>query len=89
MPEVEVPSRYRGPTQGVSHVQVEGQTVRECIEAVDAQYPGFQEQIIHSRGELNLFVRVFVNGDALDRSALEASVEADDKIQILTSAAGG
>ena len=41
MPQVEVPSRYRVPTKGQRLIDVEGRTVRECIEAVEAQYPGF------------------------------------------------
>ena len=46
MPEVEVPSRYRVPTKGEALIKVEASTVRGCIEAVEARYPGFGELII-------------------------------------------
>lgn len=89
MPHVEVPSRYRVPTRGEARIEVEAGTVRECIEAVEARYPGFQELILDAKGDLQRFVRLFVNGDELPRDALETPVGADDRVQVLAAAAGG
>jgi len=89
MPQVEVPSRYRVPTKGQGMIQVEAETVRGCIEAVEAQYPGFQELIIDSKGGMHRFVRLFLNGDELERDALDRAVGPDDHIAILAAAAGG
>jgi molybdopterin synthase sulfur carrier subunit len=89
MPEIEVPSRYRGPTQGCPLVVVEGDTVRRCIKAVEAQYPGFEELIFDAKGELRRFVRLFLNGDALPADAVDQPIEAHDRVQILAAAAGG
>ena len=89
MPQVEVPSRYRVPTKGEATIQVDADTVRGCIEAVEARYPGFQELIIDSKGEMHRFVRLFVNGDELERDALDRAVGPDDHIAILAAAAGG
>jgi len=89
MPHVEVPSRYRVPTRGEARIEVAGGTVRACIEAVEAAYPGFQELVFDSRGELQRFVRLFVNGDLLPRDALDAPVAGDDTVAIVASAAGG
>ena len=41
MPRVIVPPPYQGPTQGVGRLDVEGETVRVCLEAVEARHPGF------------------------------------------------
>ena len=89
MPRVEVPSRYRVPTQGEGCIEVEGRTVRECIEAVEARYPGFQELILDRNDEVQRFVRLFVNGEQLARNALGAAVSSDDNIAILVAPAGG
>ncbi len=89
MPRVEVPPRYRGPTNGVGVVEVEGPTVRACIEAVDAQYPGFGALIFEKDGSMRRFVSVFVNGELLDRNAADKPVAESDRIQILAAAAGG
>ena len=89
MPKVEVPPRYRGPTSGVSLIEVDADSVRTCIDAVEAQYPGFRELILDSEGNLRRFVRLFVNGEAIDADAVDTAVVDSDQIQILASAAGG
>jgi molybdopterin converting factor small subunit len=89
MPQVEVPSRYRIPTRGASRIEVDGDTVRHCIEAVEARYPGFQELILDGKGELRRFVRLLVNDEVIARDALDAPVSGDDSIAILAAAAGG
>ncbi len=89
MPQVEVPPRYRGPTNGRRQIEVDGDTVRRCIEAVEVQYPGFLELVFDTDGELRRYVRLFLNDDALDRDAADAPVAVSDRVQILASAAGG
>ena len=80
MPQVEVPPRYRGPTLGRSRIEVEGDTVRACIEAVEAQYPGFLELVFDADGKARRYVRLFLNDEALDRDAADASVAAGDRV---------
>lgn len=89
VPQVEVPSRYRVPTRGEARIEVAGTTVRACIEAVEARYPGFQELIIDAKGGQQRYVRLFLNGEELPRDALETPVGTDDRVQILAAAAGG
>jgi sulfur carrier protein ThiS len=89
MPEVHIPPRYRGPTNGERLVEVTGGTVRACIEAVDARYPGFGELVFDAKGEVRLYATVFVNGEALGREAGDTKVAEDDRIEILAAVAGG
>jgi molybdopterin converting factor small subunit len=89
VPEVEIPRRYRGPTRGRACIRVEAHTVRECIEAVEAEYPGFLELVLDAQGDLRRFVRLFVNGDAIAAGALDAPVGEGDRIGVLAAAAGG
>jgi molybdopterin converting factor small subunit len=89
MPEVHIPPRYRGPTNGERLVEVAGGTVRECIQAVDALYPGFGELVFDVDGKIRLFATVFVNGDELDRVAGDTEVAENDRIEILAAFAGG
>ena len=89
MPEVEIPRRYRGPTRGRACIQVEARTVRECIEAVEAECPGFLELVFDAQGDLRRFVRLFVNGDAIAAGALDTPVGDGDRIGVLAAAAGG
>jgi len=89
MPEVHIPPRYRGPTHGERLVEVAGGSVRECIAAVDARYPGFGELVFDALGKVRLHATVFVNGDALDREAGDTAVAENDRIEILAAVAGG
>ena len=89
MPQVGVPLPYRIPTQGQGRIRVDGHTVRECIEAVEARYPGFQELILDANGELDRLVLVFVNGRELGRDALDTPVSGDDSVEIRAVVAGG
>ena len=89
MPKVEVPPRYRGPTNGLAVIEVEADTVRSCIEAVEVQYPGFRELVLDPEGNLRRYVRLFVNGEALERDAVDTPVVATDCVQVLAAAAGG
>ena len=89
MPEVHIPPRYRGPTNGERLVEVAGGTVRECIDAVDARHPGFGELVFEANGKVRLFATVFVNGEELDRAAGDTEVTENDRIEILAAVAGG
>ncbi len=89
MPKVEVPPRYRGPTNGLAVIEVEADTVRSCIEAVEVQYPGFRELVLDPEGNQRRYVRLFVNGEALERDAVDTPVAATDCVQVLAAAAGG
>jgi len=86
---VEIPPRYRGPTDGLDCIDVEADTVRACIEAVDAQYPGFRELVLDGEGNLRRFVTLFLNGEAVARHVVDTPVTKHDEIQIMAAAAGG
>ncbi len=89
MPTVTIPPPYRGPTKGEAEVVVEGATVLECIEAVEARHPGFRAQILDSAGDLHRFVRLFLNGQPLEEAPLEAATCADDELAVVAAIAGG
>jgi molybdopterin converting factor small subunit len=89
MPKVKVPPPYRGPTRGEAVIDVEGTTVRECIRAVGARYPGFEEQIFDPERNFHRFVKLFINGDEISRDGADAPVGAADEVEILAAIAGG
>ena len=89
MPRVKIPPPYRGPTQGRAVIEVVGESIRACVEAVEAEYPGFAELVFDSSGGVRPFVSLFVNGDELARSEADSSVGADDEVEILAAIAGG
>jgi sulfur carrier protein ThiS len=89
VPQVEIPRRYRGPTQGVDRVEVAGHTVRQCLEEVEARHPGFLELVVDRDGDVRRFVRLFKNGEELLDDALDEPLGSDDRIEIVAATAGG
>ena len=89
MPFVIVPPPYQGPTGGLGQIEVDGRTVRECIEGVARAHPGFGEQVFDAQGRVHRFVTLFVNGDEISREAVETPVSARDRVEILAAIAGG
>jgi sulfur carrier protein ThiS len=89
MPSIRVPPPFRGPTQGRDEIEVQGDTLRACLASADAQCPGLQELVIDSAGIVHGSVSLFVNGDSVGRDAIDTAVAADDRVEILTSVAGG
>jgi len=89
MPTIDVPPPYRGPTRGVATVEVDGRTVGECLHAIEDQYPGFDAQVFDAEGKVHGFVRLFINGEPLERDALDTQVSDSDTVEILAAIAGG
>ena len=89
MPIVVVPPPYRGPTGGAGEIRVDAESVRECIDAVEARHPGFRAQILDDRGAVHRFVSLFVNGDEIARERLDARLAGDDRLEIIAAIAGG
>jgi len=89
MPTVIVPTAYRGPTFGVAEVEVDGRTIRACIEAVEAKYPGFGELVLDAAGNVHRFVKLFLDGDPLSNSEVDREVDPTARIEVLAAIAGG
>ena len=68
---------------------MEGQTVEECLHAVERQYPGFAEQVFDGAGKVHRFVTLFVNGEEIPRDGLHLRLEEADRVEILAAIAGG
>ena len=75
---------------GAKSVQSEGRTISEVLEQVNADYPGFKEQITMDDGSLHRFVNIYVNDEDIRfLQALETPVKEGDVVSILPALAGG
>ena len=89
MPIVVIPPPYRGPTQGLGEIEVSGDTVLGCLEAVEARCRGFLAQVLDEAGKPHKFVRIFVNTELVESLPREAPVQDGDRIEVLAAIAGG
>jgi MoaD family protein len=75
---------------GAKSVEMEGDTIAEVLERINAQYPGFREQITMEDGSLHRFVNIYVNDEDIRfMQQLETPVEPGDVVSILPALAGG
>lgn len=87
--QVRVPTILRQYTSGEPMVLVEGSTVAEVLEDLDATYPGIAAKVLDAGG-LKRFVNVYVDDeDVRFLSGVETAVPAGGVLTILPAVAGG
>jgi molybdopterin synthase sulfur carrier subunit len=75
---------------GASTVQVEGATLRDVLQALDAAHPGFGERLFDDSGALRKFVNVFVaDDDVRYLDGLGTPVPDGETVSIIPAVAGG
>ena len=87
---VRIPTPLRRVTGGAETTQTTSDTVAECINALETQYPGIKERLINGDGELHRFVNIYVNGEDIRfLQGMETSLNSGDEVSIVPAVAGG
>jgi molybdopterin synthase sulfur carrier subunit len=87
---VRIPTTLRPLAGGNSTVQVEGTTLREVIDALDAAHPGFRDRLLDDAGNQRRFVNLFVSDDdSRYLQGLDTPVPAGETVSIIPAVAGG
>jgi molybdopterin synthase sulfur carrier subunit len=76
-------------TDGKQTVEVSGNTVGECIDELEAKYPGVKEQVMDGDGNLLRYVGIYVNSESAYPNELSKKVKDGDEITIITFIGGG
>jgi molybdopterin synthase sulfur carrier subunit len=87
MPRVFIPFQLRELTGGLADVEVEGETVRRLVEALDARFPGTATRLCHG-GELSPTLQVSIDG-VLSRRGLDGRVTSASEVHFLPVFGGG
>ena len=88
--EVRIPTVFRRFTDNEAVLNVEGGTIADVIDQIDARHPGFKEQLMTGEGELHRFINIYVNDeDARYLEKLDTKVSEGDTVSLLPSVAGG
>ena len=67
-------------------VELEAETVRDLVDALDARWPGMRDRLCDSTPAVRRHINIFVDGQ---RSPLNASVRPGADVFILTAVSGG
>ncbi len=88
--QVRIPTVLRSYTGGAKEVSVEGASVGEVFEALDAAYPGIRGRLVDEQNTLRRFVNVYVdNEDVRFADGLGTPVPDGGQVSIIPSVAGG
>lgn len=87
---VRIPTPLRRLTGGQPEVTVQAATVAQCIDALEAAYPGLGERLRDENGELRRFVNLYLNGeDVRFLNGLDTPLKEGDELSIVPAMAGG
>lgn len=71
-------------------IVVEGGTVREVVDAMEALVPGFASYICDERGRVRQHVNIFVENERIrDRGTLTDAIAPDSRVFFLQALSGG
>jgi MoaD family protein len=77
-------------TGSQSTVEVSASTLDECLNNLDAQFPGIRERLCDEKGEVQQFVNIYVNGEDIRfLQELATPLKAGDEVSIVPAMAGG
>ncbi len=87
---VRVPTVFRTLTAGSSEVSVEGATVGQVLDNLEAAHPGFKTKLFTPEGGLQRFVNLFVaDDDVRFLDGLDTPVPDGETLAIIPAVAGG
>ena len=87
---IRIPTPMRNLTGGASEVSVEGSTLNDAINALDAAHPGVAERVLDDSGALRRFVNVYVGDeDVRFLDGLDTVLVDGASISIIPAVAGG
>lgn len=88
--DVRIPTTFRTLTGGANKVSVEGSTVAEVIDALEAAHPGFKARLLDDNGAIQRFVNVFVSDDDVRfLDGVNTAVADGAEVSIIPAVAGG
>ena len=87
---VRIPSPLRGLTNNLDIVAMDVGTLGECIDGLEASYPGMKDRICDESGEIRRFVNIYINGeDVRFLDGLGSALKQGDEVSIVPAVAGG
>lgn len=87
--KVRIPPNLRGLTGNQDVVKTTGKDVGECIENLDAQFPGIKNSLCDKRGQLYNYYEIYVNSESSYPEELRKPVKDGDELTIAIFIAGG
>lgn len=76
-------------TNNLGIVEVNGNTVGQCLEHLTEQFPGIEEALFDKNGKLLNYIDIYVNGESAYPEESAKPVKDGDELYIVIIIAGG
>ena len=86
---IHIHKTHRQFTEGLAEVEVEGNTVGDCLSGLIKQFPGMKDAVFGKNGKLLNVIEIFVNMQSAYPGELARPVLDGDEIHITVMLAGG
>ena len=87
---VRIPTPLRKFTGDQADVEIDGSTVGEVIDKLEAQHAGIKERMVDEAGAIRRFVNVYVNEEDIRfLDGPDTDVKDGDQVTIVPAIAGG
>jgi sulfur-carrier protein len=86
MPKVILTGSIRQHVGGAGVLEVEGDTARAAVQALEASYPALRGWVVDEQGALRRHVKLYLGGAAVP---LDAAVGPGDELHIVAAISGG
>ncbi len=88
--KVRIPSPLRSLTGGQGTVELDAANLVECLDNLDAQFPGIKARLCDEEGKVQQFVNVYINGEDIRfLQEMASTLKAGDEVSIVPAMAGG
>jgi len=87
--KVNIHKTHRQFTNGLDIVEVEGNTVGNCLDNLVRQYPGMGKALFDKKGKLLRVIEVYINSKSAYPDELAKQVKDGDNVHITLLLAGG
>jgi molybdopterin converting factor small subunit len=74
---------------GQTMVEVEGETVGQCLEQLAIRFPKLKKKLFEKNGALSRILEVYLNGESTYPGDLDTKVKDGDELDALLRIAGG
>ncbi len=90
MPTVRFPTVMKYYVNNQAEFSISASTVQDLVDQVVQQYPSIRFHLLDSEGQIRRHFNIFINGIHIrDLNGMETSLNEDDKVILMASAAGG
>ncbi len=86
---IKIPSYLQPYTEDSEVVEVNGGTVKECLDHLVKQYPDMKKMLFAKEGKLLDYVSIYVDGEFTYTDELARPVKDVDELQIVYVIGGG